>query len=189
MMSTNGVVRKEKIKMTQADKAALEQKLREAITKIDEVKATLENAEIEPKATGWAGRDGDAISINPDGTTGLTCFAKDDVNEELYDIANKFTNDEAGRAKAEEVAAAQLCYRLLKRFSDENGGEQIDWGNHEQYKYYIYYNTIRKTLEIDWDFTDPQINVVYFASEEICQQAIDLFRPQIMAAMGIKEDA
>ena len=177
--------------MTQADKAALEQKLREVIAKIDEVKATLENAEIEPepKATGWAGRDCDAISINPDGTTGLTCFAKDDVNEELYDIANKFTDDEAGRAKAEEVAAAQLCYRLLKRFSDENGGEQIDWEDGNQYKFHIYYDTTRKTLAVDWDTTDPQVNVVYFASEEIAQQAIDLFRPQIMAAMRIKEDA
>jgi hypothetical protein len=157
--------------------------------KIAELTATLENAKIEPepKATGWAGRDEKqtVYYVNAHGEISkIGGTLRDDVPF-LHEVANGFTD----KAKAEEVAAAQLCYRLLKRFSDENGGEQIDWGNHEQYKYYIYYNTIRKTLEIDWDFTDPQINVVYFASEEICQQAIDLFRPQIMAAMGIKEDA
>ena len=151
--------------------------------KIAELTATLENAEIEPKATGWAGRDGDAISINPDGTTGLTCFAKDDVNEELYDIANKFTDDEAGRAKAEEVAAVQLCYRLLKRFSDENGGEQIDW-NDSRVKWFIH--TGDGGCLSPWGIRTKQLGRVYFCSKEIAQQAIDHFRPQIMAAMGIK---
>lgn len=170
--------------MTQADKAALEQKLREAITKIDEVNATLENAVIEPepKPTGWAGRD-DEVHMIIGANGGI--ISERAWPRSNYDIANKFTDTPEGRAKADEINTVQLCYRLLKRFSDENGGEQIDWGNHEQYKYYIYYNTIRKTLAIDWDVTDPQVNVVYFASEEICQQAIDLFRPQIMAAMGI----
>jgi hypothetical protein len=175
--------------MTQADKAAFEQKLREAIAKIDEINATLENAiiEPEPKATGWAGKhDENYGRICSDGRFDVTYAG---TGYEAFRKANKFTDDDAGRAKAEEVAAVQLCYRLLKRFSDENGGEQIDWGNHEQYKHSIYYNAAQKTLAIDWDVTDPQINVVYFASEEIAQQAIALFRPQIMAAMGIKEDA
>ncbi len=167
--------------MTQADKAALEQKLREAITKIDEVKATLENAEIEPKATGWAGRDEKqtVYYVNAHGEISkIGGTLRDDVPF-LHEVANGFTD----KAKAEEVAAAQLCYRLLKRFSDENGGEQIDW-NDSREKWFIHTGDVG--FLSPWGIRTRQLGRVYFCSKEIAQQAIDLFRPQIMAAMGIK---
>ena len=173
--------------MTQADKAALEQKLREAITKIDEVKATLENAEIEPKATGWAGRDEKqtVYYVNAHGEISkIGGTLRDDVPF-LHEVANGFTD----KAKAEEVAAAQLCYRLLKRFSDENGGEQIDWGNGDQEKYYVRFDHNAGKLGAGFAYLNQVLGRVHFISCEICKQAIDLFRPQIMAAMGIKEDA
>ena len=173
--------------MTQADKAALEQKLREAITKIDEVKATLENAEIEPKATGWAGKhDENYGRICSDGRFDVTYAG---TGYEAFRKANKFTDDDAGRAKAEEVAAVQLCYRLLKRFSDENGGEGIDWGNGDQEKYYVRFDHNAGKLGVGFTYLNQVLGRVHFTSPEICKQAIDLFRPQIMAAMGIKEDA
>ena len=168
--------------MTQAEYDAIK-------AEIAELTATLENAEIEPepKATGWAGRDEKqtVYYVNAHGEISkIGGTLRDDVPF-LHEVANGFTD----KAKAEEVAAAQLCYRLLKRFSDENGGEQIDWGNREQNKWYFVWDDEDKYLALLPDSFTITPGRVYFITKEIAQQAIDLFRPQIMAAMGIKEDA
>jgi hypothetical protein len=157
--------------------------------KIAELTAMLENAEIEPepRPTGWAEReDNRFIFLNPLGKT-------DEGDLEgprmMFDIANKFTNDDAGYAKAEEVNAAQRCYRLLKRFSDENGVAGINWGDSEQCKYYVCFNHDVGKLVVDFTCINQAPGQVYFISRGICEQAIEKYRPQIMAAMGIKEDA
>jgi len=68
-----------------------------------------------------------------------------------------------------------LCYRLLKRFSDENGGEG---------SWIIRYSKGKKAL-VPWMYITYSPLEVSFTSKEICQQAIEKFRPQIMAAMGV----
>ena len=153
-----------------------------------ELASTEIEIEPEPKATGWAKEDETyALAINPEGTIGHLALLprnKQGLLGVFHDIANKFTDDEAGRAKAEEIDAAQLCYRLLKRFSDENGGEGIDWGDKWQPKFFIYNQA--GTGLTPWSVTQNKaFFTVYFITEEICQQAIEKYRPQIMAAMGV----
>ena len=97
-----------------------------------------------------------------------------DRHRHLFEVANKFTDTPEGRAKAEEINAAQLCYRLLKRFSDENGGSGA---------WYI-------RFDVDEPKATPCYNVrtpldVRFKTQEACQQAIDKYRTEIMAAMGV----
>jgi hypothetical protein len=161
--------------------------------KIAELTATLENAEIEPepKTTGWAGRGDDSFCfIKPSGEIDVDTCSKDNHfgSYLMYDIANKFTDDRAGRAKAEQINANQLAYRLLKRFSDENGGGEIDWKNQNQDKWYFAWdhrnNDFRYFRTIDYQ----QPFRAHFISKEICQAAVKEYRPQIMAAMGGDEE-
>ena len=55
----------------------------------------------------------------------------------------------------------------------QNGGDEIDWENRKQYKYYIYYNHISNKYDIDYDGFGQDFGVVYFTSREVVQRAIE----------------
>lgn len=82
--------------------------------------------------------------------------------------------------KAEEIAFKQLLFRRLQKFSDENGGDRIDWRNQEQYKYFISFNTNDMNLHIGnnifWRFS----GVVFFISKEVTGKAIELFKDDLI---------
>ena len=93
-----------------------------------------------------------------------------------YDVANYFSTKE----KAEEINFKQALFRKLQRFSDENGGSEIDWNNYECDKYYIFYNHNRSELEISTACFFIDFGQVYFETEEIAEQAIELFKEDLI---------
>nr|DAF52804.1 MAG TPA: hypothetical protein [Siphoviridae sp. ctqSm5] len=93
----------------------------------------------------------------------------------IYNIANYFSTEE----KAEEINLKQTLFRKLQRFSDENGGNEIDWCNNKQNKYYVYCDYTRE-LKVGSLTRERDFGQVYFISEEVVHQAIFLFKEDLI---------
>ena len=94
------------------------------------------------------------------------------LNQKCYENANYFSTKE----KAEEINFKQTLFRKLQRFSDENGGNEIDWENTNQKKYCILYCHSFKELQSDFTWVRQNQGQIYFISKEIAEKAIELFR-------------
>lgn len=132
------------------------------------------NKQKEKKLAGWEKQE-DEEAFFYIGSYDVRNFGQY-VND-LYSIANYFSTKE----KAEEINFKQTLFRKLQRFSDENGGDKIDWQDGEQDKYFINYNYYYKNLYSDStvDNKDRTFGQVYFISREVAEQALDLFRADL----------
>lgn len=83
-------------------------------------------------------------------------------------------------AKAQEIEFKQRTFRKLQRFSDENGGNKIDCSNGESCKYYIYYNYEEEELVVYGASHIRDFGQVYFETKELAEQAIELFREDLI---------
>lgn len=83
-------------------------------------------------------------------------------------------------AKAQEIGFKQRTFRKLQRFSDENGGNEIDWSNSESCKYYIYYNYEEEELAVSGAWSVRDFGQVYFKTEELAELAIELFKEDLI---------
>ncbi len=134
---------------------------------------------IEPRAlTGWERTD-DCLDkfyyITP---TYVVPHPNNTFNfcDEVYDAANYFSTKE----KAEEINFKQTLFRKLQRFSDENGGNEIDWSDTDQLKYGIFYNSDSNRLLSDDRWVSRDFGQVYFISEEVAEKAIELFHDDLI---------
>ena len=133
---------------------------------------------IEPKPlTGWerVGENESYYNIS------CNCYVEKLIEERCmedkyyYEDANYFSTEE----KAEEINFKQTLFRKLQRFSDENGGNEIDWDD-AHCKYSIKYAYGDNNLFIGWNYDVKEVGVVYFVHEEIAKQAIELFRDDLI---------
>ncbi len=97
-------------------------------------------------------------------------------NVSLYENANYFSTKE----KAEEIDFKQTLFRKLQRFSDENGWNENDWRGGETTKYHIYFDYESESVVTgeSWELRD--FGQVYFNSLEVAEQAIGLFREDLI---------
>ena len=95
----------------------------------------------------------------------------DEIDTRCFDEANYFSTKE----KAEEINFKQTLFRKLQRFSDENGGNEIDWSNFEEPKFRIGYSLADKYLTTIHVYTIKSQGCVYFTSGKIAKKAIELF--------------
>lgn len=98
----------------------------------------------------------------------------DEIDARCFDEANYFST----REKAEEINFKQTLFRKLQRFSDENGGNEIDWNNGAQAKYCIAYHHGRICVDCCW--LSRVFGQVYFISEEVANKAIELFHDDLV---------
>ena len=98
------------------------------------------------------------------------------LNQKCYENANYFSTKE----KAEEINFKQTLFRKLQRFSDENGGNEIDWNDGYQCKYFISYNHHYRELEVDCRRHRQDFGKVYFVSKKNAKKAIELFRDDLI---------
>ena len=98
------------------------------------------------------------------------------MDERCYEQLNYFSMKE----KAEEINFKQTLFRKLQRFSDENGGTEIDWNDENQTKFSIKYSHRSSKLIIDYYNTVQQFGQVYFASKEVARKAIELFNDDLI---------
>ena len=97
---------------------------------------------IEPKPlTGWERvEDGERYRTIDECSVWEYREDNDGSDVLLYNIANYFSTKE----KAEEINFKQRLFRKLQRFSDENGGNEIDWENTNQKSTVFYIATALK---------------------------------------------
>lgn len=133
---------------------------------------------IEPKRlTGWehSRYKGSYFYIHSNGVSWDT-DTYNNFDKKRIDNANYFSTKE----KAEEINFKQTLFRKLQRFSDENGGNEIDWLNINQPKFFITYSYDFKKLNLFRLHTDADFGQVYFISEEVAEEAIELFRDELI---------
>ena len=132
---------------------------------------------IEPKPlTGWERVEGDSYeTITSNGALNAVDFGYY-MDVERYKQANYFSTKE----KAEEIHFKQMLFRKLQRFSDENGGNEIDWENTNQKKYCILYCHSFKELQSDFTWVRQNQGQIYFISKEIAEKAIELFHDELI---------
>ncbi|WP_278475426.1 hypothetical protein [Turicibacter sanguinis] len=132
---------------------------------------------IEPKPlTGWERVEGDSYeTITSNGALNAVDFGYY-MDVERYKQANYFSTKE----KAEEINFKQRLFRKLQRFSDENGGNEIDWENTNQKKYCILYCHSFKELQSDFTWVRQNQGQIYFISKEIAEKAIELFHDELI---------
>ena len=128
--------------------------------------------------TGWerVGENESYYSIN--GNSYVEEMTEDMCMEDkyYYEDANYFSTEK----KAEEINFKQTLFRKLQRFSDENGGNEIGWKEADQGKYGIWYNADHGKIEVGSTWAVRDFGQVYFISEEVAQQAIDLFHDDLI---------
>lgn len=128
--------------------------------------------------TGWerVGENESYYSIN--GNSYVEEMTEDMCMEDkyYYEDANYFSTED----KAEEINFKQTLFRKLQRFSDENGGNEIGWKEVDQGKYGIWYNADHGKIEVGSTWAVRDFGQVYFISEEVAQQAIELFHDDLI---------
>ena len=128
--------------------------------------------------TGWerVGENESYYSIN--GNSYVEEMTEDMCMEDkyYYEDANYFSTED----KAEEINFKQTLFRKLQRFSDENGGNEIDL-NCDCHKFCIEYCSYGKLLVSNrFSSTTRDFGQVYFTSREVAQQAIDSFHDDLI---------
>ena len=128
---------------------------------------------IEPELTGWERVKKDEINyyIDIDGLIEGDLEIFGNVDNRCFNVANYFSTKE----KAEEINFKQTLFRKLQRFSDENGGNEINWEDEHQCKYHIKYAHYSNKILVDGHHSVQEVGVVYFISKEITKKVIDLF--------------
>ena len=134
---------------------------------------------IEPKTlTGWERVERREEYYFMNGLLEENCTQEGNFSSDglLYENANYFSTKE----KAEEIAFKQTLFRKLQRFSDENGGSEIDWNDSRQGKFSICYDYEDKELRVAVYAYMKNFGDVYFISSEIARKAIELFHDDLI---------
>lgn len=128
--------------------------------------------------TGWerVGENESYYSIN--GNSYVEEMTEDMCMEDkyYYEDANYFSTED----KAEEINFKQTLFRKLQRFSDENGGDKIDWKDEDQCKYHIKYTHYSNNIYVEGNHSLQEVGVVYFINEQTTEQAIELFHDDLI---------
>lgn len=123
--------------------------------------------------------------INPEGESyvisslgDIYCWHDISVHHanEYGERANLFSS----RKKAEEIDFKQTLMRKLQRYSDMNGGTEIDWNDLHKPKHYICYDQLNGELSVSctWRCVNP--GTVYFTSREVAKIAIESYKSDLM---------
>ena len=134
---------------------------------------------IEPKPlTGWERLKNGEGYYKLANSTSVTTDVEEchSIDNKCYDNANYFSTEE----KAEEINFKQTLFRKLQRFSDENGGDEIDWNDGDQLKYFISFNYNSNAFYIDFQHRLRDFGNVYFISRKVAEQAVDLFHDDLI---------
>ena len=135
--------------------------------------------EYRKKPTGWekAPKEGAYCFIDEGGKLMRDVDQGCVQDQRIYDVANYFSTIE----KAKQISFEQELFRKLQRFSDKNGGNEIDWSDDEAREYYIAYDYEDGDFYIGTtDLTDRRFGAVYFLEYRIAEEAIEVFKEDLI---------
>lgn len=107
--------------------------------------------------------------ISEDGKVEKEIDCNFQIDEDRYNMANYC----ARKDYLEERLNVEILSRLLWRYSLEHKGNEIDWKNPNQRKYFIFQNTMADTWSVSSRLYNKKNDSTYFISQEIAQRAID----------------
>lgn len=103
------------------------------------------------------------------------------VDNERYECGNYYLTKEDAIISEKQIR----LFRLLDRFSRQNGWSDELWKNSKIAKYYIYFDNNYKSIKTESVHISRYICQVYFVSESVAQQAIEKYHDLIMEVMAI----
>lgn len=127
----------------------------------------------EPSPTGWhiADQKINFFMVHADG----------EVEEERYWHQLDYADEDrfATKEKAERIEFEQRLFRKLQRFSDMNGGNEIDWNDDRQTRFCIAYDYDDRTFYVIRNYNIKFFGAVHFTTEEIAKKAIEIFEDEL----------
>ena len=115
---------------------------------------------------------------------GMIRFTTDercDSDDYRYECGNYYLTEEDAIRAEKQIR----LFRLLDRFSRQNGWTDELWKNSIIEKYYIYFDYNYKSIKTESVYISRYICQVYFISESVAQQAIEKYHDLIMEVMAI----
>ena len=145
---------------------------------LQELIDSLSTMEVEP---GRAAKSERYWYISDVGMVRFTTDARSDTDDYRYECGNYYpTEEDASRSKKQI-----LLFRLLDRFSRQNGWSDELWKNSIIEKYYIYFDYNYKSIKTESVHICRHICQAYFVSESVAKQAIEKYHDLIMEVMAI----
>ena len=170
-----------KIRTSQEEIALAEKYIEELAKRKQELQEfidSLNTMEVEP---GRAAKSERYWYISDVGMLRFTTDERSDSDDYRYECGNYYlTEEDASRAEKQI-----RLFRLLDRFSRQNGWTDEAWEDPKIAKHCIYFDHSNKKIEINSVHISRHICQVYFPSVEIAQQAIEKYHDLIMEVMAI----
>nr|DAH39617.1 MAG TPA: hypothetical protein [Caudoviricetes sp.] len=116
----------------------------------------------------------DYFFIGDEGIVHKERHAQTFTDTSRYKIGNYCTNYSYIVSRARE----ENLLRRVWRFSLENGGDKIDWGDSHQEKYYLWVDV--NEVKINNCTIAHHLGQVYFISKEVAEKARDIFEKEII---------
>jgi hypothetical protein len=120
-------------------------------------------------------------SVGDDGRVEISTDCRDEWDEDLYACGNYYLT-EADAIRAEKQIR---LFRLLDRFSRQNGWTDEVWEDDKTDKWYIYFSYFWGNVYKPSKACYRDICQVYFVSEYVAQQAIEKYHDLIVEVMAI----
>jgi len=98
------------------------------------------------------------------------------INEDYFNNNNYNTD----KATMEHISHTFNLHLKLRKFSEMNGGLDIDWSNMKQDKYCIMNRNKDNEICVEFCRVYQDMFTVYFISREIAQKAIDLYKEDLL---------
>lgn len=145
---------------------------------IEEMKQLLNTVDAEQEGRKEGQKYWYATSCGDVRMTNNSEFQSDD---EMYECGNYYlTSEDANRAEKQI-----RLFRLLDRFSRQNGWTDEIWQDDEKRKYYIYFDHIYNQIRIGDRYCTVNAPGVYFVSDTVALQAMQKYHDLIMEVMAI----
>ena len=166
------------MKLTVEEIKSVIEKAEKQKQELQELIDSLSTMEVEP---GRVAKSERYWYINDVGMIRFTTDERCDSDDYRYECGNYYpTEEDAIRAKKQI-----RLFRLLDRFSRQNGWTDELWKNSITGKHYIYFDYNYKSIETESVHISRHICQVYFVSEFVAKQAIEKYHDLIVEVMGI----
>lgn len=157
----------------------LTERIENSQAEIDELKKELEKLQEKPYEISYP-EPGTKIYYIRDYSGDIHSVILNSINEDikhLYDIGLLFDTEE----EAEQFKREQALIKKIKCWvKEKNDGWEPDWSDRDEKKFYIYYDSQNKKLQIHtWIVSNILSTLPTLKTIEIAQECIDLFGDEI----------
>lgn len=179
-MMTQETIQK-KIRISQEEIALAEKYIEELAKRKQELQEFIDSLNTMEAERGRAAKSERYWYISDVGMLRFTTDERSDSDDYRYECGNYYlTKEDACRSKKQI-----LLFRLLDRFSRQNGWTDEVWEDDKTDKWYIYFSYVWGNVYKPSKACYRDICRVYFVSESVTQQAIEKYLDLIMEVMQI----